>query len=317
MTSTCTFGSCFDLTRCPLSSGFPVYFYNNIYGWTSTKDGYGYMTSSPEEACLYVISYLPGSKLEFQNLPYWHGDGRNHIIIDFSIQMNNNISHHKTSYFKREEIGKAMIVSSNFFDENGLPRIGFDLGVPVFKYLDNAPDLWSRLPSLMPVRRKYLMSYQEPAYLSENKLIKDMIEEPLNLINDDKTSDKVIIDFHCKDSNEEPTLCGTYESRQKVLLKSNFVLILTTSRLSTILQRITEALENGVVPVFICAPDCQNFKSFLPFEEVLDWSRLSIFLPVARITEIHFLLRSFPDTDLFKMKQQGRLIWQHYLGSGE
>ena len=33
----CTFGSCFDLSRCPLSSGFPVYFYNNLYGWTSTK----------------------------------------------------------------------------------------------------------------------------------------------------------------------------------------------------------------------------------------------------------------------------------------
>ena len=29
--STCSFGSCFDLSRCPLSSGFPVYFYNNLY----------------------------------------------------------------------------------------------------------------------------------------------------------------------------------------------------------------------------------------------------------------------------------------------
>ena len=37
MPSKCTFGSCFDLSRCPLSSGFPVYFYNNLYGWTSTK----------------------------------------------------------------------------------------------------------------------------------------------------------------------------------------------------------------------------------------------------------------------------------------
>ena len=59
--STCTFGSCFDLSRCPLSSGFPVYFYNNLYSWTSTKDGYGYLTNNPDEACLFVVSYDPES----------------------------------------------------------------------------------------------------------------------------------------------------------------------------------------------------------------------------------------------------------------
>jgi alpha-1,4-N-acetylglucosaminyltransferase EXTL3 len=38
-------------------------------------------------------------------------------------------------------------------------------------------------------------------------------------------------------------------------------------------------------------------------------------MSLARVTEMHFLIRSFPDTDLFYMRRQGRLIWQNYLGS--
>ena len=156
--------------------------------------------------------------------------------------------------------------------------------------------------------------------MSENKAIKDIIEEPLNLINTDKTSDNVVIDFHCKESEENShKLCGTFESRKKLLEKSNFALILGSTQnnqLTSVLQRISEALEFGAIPVFMCLPNCNEFKSSLPFSEVLDWSKFSVFVPAARITEIHFLLRAFPDTDLFQMKRQGRLIWQNYFGSG-
>jgi hypothetical protein len=71
----CTFGTCFDLSRCPLTSGFPVYFYNNIYGWTSTKDGYGYLNPDPDKACLFVVSYNPAADLfnPEKDLSYWKG----------------------------------------------------------------------------------------------------------------------------------------------------------------------------------------------------------------------------------------------------
>lgn len=287
----CTFGSCFDLKRCPLSSGFPVYFYNNWYGWTSTKDGYGYLTKNPDEACLFVAALNQNPK----ELEFWKGDGRNHLLIDVS-----------NASLISENLGKAMIASDSI-----KPRIGFDILVPSVKYLEMPNEMWSKLPNLLPVRRKYLVSYQEPDY---NKVVKNLIEEPLNLINDDKTSDKVIIDFHCKKSLDTFELCGSFSSRQGILTKSNFALILTTSSLKNRVTRINEALESGSIPVFICFPDCQNLT--LPFDEVIDYSLFSIFVPIARVTELHFLLRSFPDTDLFKMKRQGRLIWQNYLGSG-
>ena len=73
---------------------------------------------------------------------------------------------------------------------------------------------------------------------------------------------------------------------------------------------------SSTIPVIICMSNCDNFKNYLPFAEVIDWSKATIFLPVARITEIHFLLRSFVDSDIFALKRQGRLLWQNYLGSG-
>ena len=69
-----------------------------------------------------------------------------------------------------------------------------------------------------------------------------------------------------------------------------------TNHLSSVFQRTTEALESGAIPVFLCLPDCQNFRFYLPFQETIDWSKFSIFLPAVRVTEAHFLLRSFPDT---------------------
>ena len=125
-----------------------------------------------------------------------------------------------------------------------------------------------------------------------------MIEEPLNLINDDKTSDKVVIDFHCKKSVEKNLLnrlCGTLESRKQLLEKSNFALIIfggaeISPDFSSVFQRMTEALESGAIPVFLCLPDCQNFRLFFFFFLCFDWTKYSIFLLAVRVTDAHFLL---------------------------
>ena len=307
----CGFERCFDLARCPLSSGYPIYFYNNIFGWTSTKDGYGYSIKNPDEACLFVGAFDERSLYDFL---FWKGDGRNHLLIDTNIGSFQNESAQINYKAISKKFGKAMIASTQYFDEIK-PRLHFDIIVPPVKYFDLSPDLWSRLGLLVPIRRKYLMSYQEPL-LTESKVMRSIIEEPLNLINDDKTSDKVVVDFHCKASNSNTGLCATFTKRSDLLKKSIFTLILSSSKLSDISFRLTEALESSTIPVIICMSNCDNFKDYLPFAEVIDWSKATIFLPVARITEIHFLLRSFVDSDIFALKRQGRLLWQNYLGSG-
>ena len=61
----CTMNSesqCFDWSRCPISSGYPIYFYENDSmddenGWAnSVGRKSGYFTSDPNEACLFVVS---------------------------------------------------------------------------------------------------------------------------------------------------------------------------------------------------------------------------------------------------------------------
>ena len=63
--SSCTMNSeyqCFDWSRCPISSGFPIYFYekenmDDENEWViSVGRKSGYFTSNPDEACLFVVS---------------------------------------------------------------------------------------------------------------------------------------------------------------------------------------------------------------------------------------------------------------------
>lgn len=120
MTKNCRMFSCFDHSRCSLTSGFPVYLYDPDQhsvmndGWdvdgflkTTLKQTLGYnphLTNNPKEACVYVV--LVGEALKdmddvsdnvgnFMNLPpldsralkrlpYWGGDGRNHILLNLA-----------------------------------------------------------------------------------------------------------------------------------------------------------------------------------------------------------------------------------------
>jgi hypothetical protein len=68
---------------------------------------------------------------------------------------------------------------------------------------------------------------------------------------------------------------------------------------------LTFAPQEGAVPVFVCFSDCHDAIDILPFSEYVDYSKASLSIAVARITELHFLLRSIPDSDLHFMQRQG------------
>ena len=44
--------------------------------------------------------------------------------------------------------------------------------------------------------------------------------------------------------------------------------------------------------------------------KVIDWRKIAILEPIARIPELHFLLRSFTDADLFSFQRQGMMIFK-------
>ncbi|GFV15482.1 exostosin-3 [Trichonephila clavipes] len=98
------------------------------------------------------------------------------------------------------------------------------------------------------------------------------------------------------------------------VIDSTFVLIISPMDykiLSTpqIHIRVYEALQTGAIPVLL------GNHIRLPFDEFLDWKQLVIFLPKARISELHYYLRTFTDNDIMAMRHQGRLVYDRYLSS--
>jgi len=114
------------------------------------------------------------------------------------------------------------------------------------------------------------------------------------------------------------SLCSNDLLRTRLLLDSTFSLILLPSTgteevLSTpdLQLRLFESLKFGAVPVII------GNRFQLPYDEVIDWSKLVVKLPMARVTEIHYFLKSFTDSDVLGLRKNGRLVFEKYMGSME
>lgn len=364
-TKHCRMFSCFDHSRCSLTSGFPVYLYDpDQYpvmheGWdvdgflkTTLKQTLGYnphLTGDPKEACVYLV--LVGEALKdpddvsenFNNhlnlppldsealkrLPYWGGDGRNHILLNLARR---DLTASSGDIFSNVDTGRAILVQSTFNFRQF--RTGFDMIVsPVLG--PPGGDVWQECAQMLPSRRKYLVTFQgelkssstkSPMFYDTESEVHELDNFILDhLINLAKTStaDKFLFEFECNPASDDNlnigpqdwALCGTDSSRRTVLKESTFVLIFapTSPELisTTLLQaRIYEALRSGAIPVILGGD-----QVVLSYNEVIQWRRLVIFLPRARITELHFLLRAIPDEDVLLMRRQGRLIWERYLAS--
>lgn len=230
-------------------------------------------------------------------------------------------------------LGRAILVQSTFHHIQF--RSGFDLIVsPVLG--PPGGDVWQECTPILPARRKYLLSFQGElktksktsrnitANRDEHKSnnLDEFILEHLTEMSNGLTSDKFHFEFECNLASDDNintendwNICGTDSSRRQILKDSTFALIFSPKNddliSTTLLQaRIYESLRTGAIPVILGGDQIK-----LSYDEVIQWKRACVFLPRARITELHFLLRSLPDTDILLMRRQGRLIWERYLAS--
>ncbi|CAG9859519.1 unnamed protein product [Phyllotreta striolata] len=362
----CRMHNCFDHSRCSLTSGFPVYLYDpDQYpvmndGWdvdgflkTTLKQTLGYnphLTNDPKQACIYLVLVgealkdtddvtenvnnhlnLPALDSEaLKRLPYWGGDGRNHVLLNLARR---DLSSLSGDMFSNIDTGRSILVQSTFnFD---LYRQDFDLIIsPVLG--PPGGDVWQECNPMLPARRHYLLTFQgemkKPKTASynprnddseDNTELNRFILHHLNELSKTTTSDKFFFEFECNpasDNNlntviQDWALCGTDSSRRALLKDSTFVLIFAPGQQdlisTTLLQaRVYEALRSGSIPVILGGDQIK-----LAYYEVIQWRRAAIFLPRHRITELHFLLRAIPDEDVLLMRRQGRLIWEKYLAS--
>lgn len=365
----CKMSTCFDHSGCSLTSNFPVYLYDSdaisvvsegfdIDGFLKTtfKDLFNqnaHMTKEPKNACIFLV--LVGEALledelmrnnrysipiesdshsknslnmtNIEKLPYWGGDGRNHVLINLARR---DLSAGSGNAFQNQNTGRAILIQSAFSEHQYRP--GFDIVVPPVLGPPNG-DVWQECPSIVPARRKYLLTFQgEMRSLNDtntsNKIIDDettlnnFIVEHLKEMANGKSQDKFQLQFECVPATEQKSvglvcdwmLCGTDSSRKAILKDSTYTLLMSPGFgviSSTLFQaRLYESLRSGAIPVILGAD-----QIVLPFAEVIDWRRIAIMLPKARITELHFLLRAVPDNDLLAMRRQGRIIWERYFST--
>jgi hypothetical protein len=134
-----------------------------------------------------------------------------------------------------------------------------------------------------------------------------------------KLSDVALLDLSCGAAKAEGVesewgLCADAEKRKEMLLRSTFALIISPvndSIASTVVfqTRLYEALKFGAIPVLL------GSRMHLPYAEILNWDRALVSLPLPRVTEIPFFLRTFTDSDISAMKVHGRFLWETYFGS--
>ncbi|XP_045761073.1 exostosin-3 [Maniola jurtina] len=350
----CRMHSCFDHSRCSLTSGFPIYFYDpekylplagaEVDGFlkTTLRQTLGYnshLTHNPNEACLYLVLVGEGFPLDkspssttdtyklslnesaIKSLPYWGGDGRNHVLLNLARR---ELSVGSGDAFHTASIGRAMIAQSTFTMQQFRP--GFDLVTPPALGPPGG-DVWSDCAPIAPARRKYILSFQgsQTPLLTGSRIDNDkfVIETLQKTASSAPSSDVFFLQFECDPPIERRAvipigdwaLCGTDRSRRSILRDSTFVLILAPADnnycTTALLQaRLYEALRSGAIPLILGGD-----RTRLPFDEVLDWRRAVLSLPKARVTELHFLLRALSDADLLAFRRQGRVLWERYLSS--
>ncbi|XP_061398084.1 exostosin-3 [Musca vetustissima] len=254
-------------------------------------------------------------------LPYWGGDGRNHVLLNLARR---NLNSKSTNALLNQNTMRAIVVQSSF--EAAQFRQNYDLIVPPILGPPGG-DVWQECAAMVPARRAYLLSFQGELRPLNQPLqsphpLDDFILDHLTEMAKGPTLDKFLLQFKCVPATEQQddnavvdwALCGTDSSRKQILKESTFALILPPleRRVSStlMLARLYEALRSGAIPVILGADEVR-----LPYSETIDWRRVALLLPKARITELHFLLRAIQDGDLLLMRRQGRLVWERYLSS--
>merc|ERR1719154_319085 len=261
--------TCFDYSRCSITSGMPVFVYSSntkvrpilISALKSSSN----LETEPSSACLFVHILSSSQQPEnlSETLAHWRGDGRNHLLIpDLTYNLAGNPG---DSDIEELEYGRA-ILAQRFVNLTKF-RPNYDLVLPPLNQA--GVPVWDVSPSLIPVTRRYLLSYQGqlnknnlPDYTSNIKQVVSSLEK----MKYGKTKDEFLLKFTCdNDARDGPVhpgdwlLCQDSRERKKILDSSTFTLILS-----------------GSDPTIISSPSIQN-RLTIPASPVKETPSPSVF----------------------------------------
>ena len=169
---------CFDFDKC--KNGFSLYVHPDIEGMPVSPVYKNilnllrsslYHTDDPNEACISILSldthdrdilsanYIKNMNSKLKKLPNWN-NGQNHLVIVFFSgtwpDYLDTVSFH---------LGKAMIARAST-SLQGI-RKGYDISIPLIPkdYPIKSPPIPEKEVALLPLHRKYLMSFKGKRYL--------------------------------------------------------------------------------------------------------------------------------------------------------
>ncbi|KAI6211682.1 Exostosin-like 3 [Aphelenchoides besseyi] len=272
----------FDFRRCSISTRFRVFLYEKTF---SSSD-FGsrlynqiqqsrYRTLDPDKACLFV-GFVDDNENP-KRWSHWGEFGRNHLLI-FGSQ----------SPVTTSEFGAAIVVAEHV--KKRRHGMDFELWIRVD---EPSADEWTKLPILLARDEPFLIGYQTSVKLPQ------LIEQDLRSLEKSATEsmDVVRFDFSC---------CDTRELRLKMIRQSVFTLMFDGDH--DFQQRFFESLLAGSIPVIL-----STGQQRLPFDHLIDWRLAALKFPLARLPELHFILRSFGVSDLLEMKRRGRFFLENFL----
>lgn len=179
-----------------------------------------------------------------------------------------------------KEKSKSIKVQSSFLRH-------FDFPLHVNQIAPEKPDL----APLLPLHREYLMGV---IIGSKNlQLNESLLEESFKMISEKAKIRK------CNDCEEE--------ERMRIFSSSTFCLLFESE---DFLQNFMESIQFGCIPIIM------SNSQLLPFQDLMDWRRATHRLPIARLPEAHFIVRSFESSDILEMRRIGRVYYETYFADG-
>ena len=330
----CDMDNCFDYSRCPVTSTLTFFLYTesgdqgnsqlrgDLDKLNKVLSSNKHRVSEPYRACVYIklVESCEVGLHNLEELPHWDNEGENHVIW---TDCDHDTVRHWT-------VGRAIIVSDGFGPSQ---RSNFDLIVGHWQSLNSSgSDTWKDLPLLFPVYRKFLLTYFGPKLSHNSSQIAlenlqtnsspgvhfqfcNYATDSVDNKDAERSEEEAIVDLMSTAVTSTLSDCSNHHARQNYVLNSTFSLMfLVEFGVNKNFHReLFGILKAGSVPVIFGTTGTK----YLPFNEVLDWSKLVLVYPLARIPEIYHMLRSFSENDVLMFKQNGRLAFEKYFSTIE
>ncbi|XP_076544829.1 exostosin glycosyltransferase sotv isoform X1 [Osmia lignaria lignaria] len=317
--SSCTYFSCFNVYRCgsqgnkllvyvyppktyidasekPITSQMSKEFYQILFTIISSK----FYTPNPYEACIFIPSLdtLNQNRLKLQevsqalkSLPFWN-NGENHLIFNMvpgSVPDYNTIID--------VPIGKAMIAGAGM--SSLTYRSGFDISLPVYSPLINnfKPNVnntrqWLTISSQININSAFEQDLIEVKSLSPKEIL---ILSPC-------------LQYSSMNSTIRCAETDVYKYPD-VLQTAVFCLVIRSARLGQ--STLLESMAMGCIPVIIAD------SLAMPFHDVIDWTRATIFVREVDILSVISVLKKVSQQRITELQQQGAWLYEKYFKSME